>query len=301
MWNNAGQWNYNWVHKWRCFNWEKDMCNMSSRPLTLNGAFRSLHQCDTARCPGTSTISGWCSCGFWLVQLVASLATVQQNHKIIIISRHFFLFSSLLLHVSFSQAKHLICLTISLSGLISHAPHPTSFVAYHVIKVPNFISLTGLPSIVPCGTMLTSLLLFVSTAQTILFREWKSAPSHPSRVALIAARDREGVSFSSLELLIPVGSTNVFLLFNDLTRFCFCLAWKIETLAYTLFSLGFVFIFTECTFLFPWGLWRFLPWPVYWWPLKIASDSLVVARSLIHLFLSLTFHSLNFITWLASV
>ena len=26
-WNYARQWNYDWVHKWRYFDWEKDVCN----------------------------------------------------------------------------------------------------------------------------------------------------------------------------------------------------------------------------------------------------------------------------------
>ena len=149
--------------------------------------------------------------------------------------------------------------------------------------------------------MLTSLSSGISTVQTILFRIWKSVPSHPSRVATIAARDRKGVSFSSLELLIPIGSTNAFPFFNDLISFCLCLAWEDRNISlYTVFP-WFCFHFYWMQIFIPLGLWRFLLGQVYGSPLKIASDLLVVARSLICLFLFLTFHWLIFVTCLALV
>ena len=44
------------------------------------------------------------------------------------------------------------------------------------------------------------------------------------------------VSFSNLEQLIPMGSTNVFLLFNHLISLCFCLAWVDRNISlYTVF------------------------------------------------------------------
>ena len=64
----------------------------------------------------------------------------------------------------------------------------------------------------------------------------KFASSHPSPVAMIAARDRKGVSFSNLEQFFPMGSTNGFLLFNHLISFCFCLAWADRNISlYTVF------------------------------------------------------------------
>ena len=85
-------------------------------------------------------------------------------------------------------------------------------------------------------TMLTSLSPGISTALTILFQILQFVPSHPSPVAMIATRDRKGVSFSNLEQLLPRGSTNVFLLFNHLISFCFCLAWADRNISlYTVF------------------------------------------------------------------
>ena len=101
--------------------------------------------------------------------------------------------------------------------------------------------------------MLTSLSPGISTAQTILFRIWKSMPTHPSRVAMIAARDKKGVSFSSLELLIPMGSTNAFLLFNDLISFCFNLPWADRNISlYTVFP-WFCFHFYRMQIFIPLG------------------------------------------------
>ena len=113
----------------------------------------------------------------------------------------------------------------------------------------------------------------------------KFVPSHSSPVAMIPVRDRKGVSFSNLELLIPMGSTNVFLLFNHIISFCFCLAWADRNIS--------LYAFFSWKFLFPWVRWRFLPGPVYWSLLKIASDFLVVVRSLMFVFIS-DISSVNF-------
>ena len=84
--------------------------------------------------------------------------------------------------------------------------------------------------------MLTTMSPFILTALIILFQILKFVPSHPSPVAMIDARDRKGVSFSNLEQLIPMGSMKVFLLFNHLISFCFCLAWVNRNISlYTVF------------------------------------------------------------------
>ena len=129
--------------------------------------------------------------------------------------------------------------------------------------------------------MLTSLSPGISTAQSILFRIWKSVPSHPSLVAMIAARSKKGVSFSSLELLITMGSTKVFLLSNDLISFCSYLARAERNInLYTVF-LWFCFHFYRMQIFIPLGSLAVSPRASLVITVQNSKDFLVIAMSLI--------------------